>query len=186
MSTMNQLKKIAGVVSGLGNAISNTFAQQAHEITKACQDVWGRENWDIDKADVTTVVNTVEENAPWKGTSSAAARRSEVTAIIKGYPHLAKACDTFKREFGELRREHLVKIARIAPTSASAVDTAMLAVEFFETRDKERGKGASAKPKTISELVSGIFKVATRKRKEIAFRKELAALCQKHGVSYSS
>lgn len=185
MSTMQQLKKVASTITGLGNAVSNTFASQAHEITSACQQVFGRENWDIDKADITTVVNTVEESAPWKGTSSAAARRSEVTAIIKGYPHLAKACDAFKREFGELRREHLVKIARIAPTSASPADTAGLAVEFFETRDKQRGKGAGAKPKTITELVSGIFQVATRKQKEIKFRKELASLCQKHGITYN-
>lgn len=185
MSTMKQLKRVAASITGLGNAVSDTFANQAHEITNACQQVFGRENWDIDKADITTVVNTVEESAPWKGTSSAAARRSEVTAIIKGYPHLAKACGDFKRMFGELRREHLVKIARIAPTSASAADTAGLAVEFFENREKERGKGGGAKPKTIAELVSGIFKVQTRSKKQIAFRKDLANLCKKHGIAYN-
>jgi hypothetical protein len=185
MSTMQQLKKIAASITGLGNAVSNTFAESAHEITSACQEVFGRENWDIDKADITTVVNTVAEAAPWKGTTSETARKSEVIAIIKGYPHLAKACQDFRRTYGELRREHLVKIARIAPTSASAADTAGLAVEFFETRDKSRGKGATPKAKSITELVSGIFKVSTRKQKEIKFRKELAALCLKHDITYN-
>jgi hypothetical protein len=183
MATQSALKKVANAITGLSAAVSNTFAEQAHAISSTCRDAFGSVNWDIDKQELAHVVDAVTDASPWAGTASESARRSEVTTVVKSYPFLGKACDVFKKEFGELRREHLVKIARICPTAETAMDAGMLAVEFFETREKNKG-GATGKTATIGMGIGFIKNAQTRKRNEIAFRKELAALCKKHGINY--
>ena len=187
MATQTALKKVANAVTGLSAAVSNTFAEQAHAITNACRDAFGSVNWDIDKQELEHVVDAVTDASPWAGTASETVRRSEVTTVVRSYPFLGKACDVFKKEYGELRREHLVKIARICPTAETATDAGLLAVEFFETREKNSSKGisgASGKTATIGMGLGIIKNAATRKRNEIAFRKELAALCKKYNISY--
>lgn len=184
MATQSALKKVATAITGLSVAVSNTFAEQAHEISNACRDAFGSVNWDIDKQELAHVVDAVTDASPWAGSASQDARRSEVTTVVKSYPFLGKACDVFKKEYGELRREHLVKIARICPTAETAQDAGLLAVEFFEARDKSKSGTGAGKTATIGMGIGIIKNAQTRKRNEIAFRKALAALCAKYGISY--
>lgn len=185
MTTQTMLKKVANTVSGISAALSNTLAEQSREITKVAREAFGRANWEIPKADLTTVVNAVADQSTWKGTKAEGARRSEVAALVVAYPFLGTACDVFKREFGQLRREHMIKIARLCPDSATASDAAMRAVEFYETRAAKKG---TARKGSIGMAI-GIIKNLQddpniSKRKLINFRKDLAALCEKHGISY--
>lgn len=181
MATKTALKKVAQAVTGLGVAVSNTFAEQAHAITNAAREAFGNVNWEIDGAELDNVCETVRESAPWKGTGSEAARMSETRAIVKAYPFLATAADVFKREYGELRREHLVKVARICPTAETATDAGQLAVEFFEARDKNRGagKGATSGDKLAAAMAQAINNCGDN----ASLKRSLYSLCKKHGIN---
>lgn len=183
MATKSMLHRVAQAVTGLSSAVSNTFAEQAVAISEAARAAFGSTCWDIPKLELDTIVSDVREASPWKGSSAEAARESEVRAIVKAYPFLGSACGVFKREYGELRREHVVKVARLCPQSETAQDAGLLAVEFYEARDKKTGSKGGHKA-TIGMGLGIIKNAQTRKRNEIAFRKELAALCKKHGISY--
>lgn len=188
MTAKTGLMKIARAVIGLGVSVSNTFAEQAQTITRTCRDVWGKVNWDLPADDVQTIVNAVTHESAWKGTSSEKARKSEIAAIVKAYPFLGTAAKIFRTTYGELRREHLVKIARLCPESETALDAGLLAVEYFEARDQKRGKPGS-RPATIG-MGLGIIKntdtvpKGLTKAKLNAFRRDLKALCDQYGITY--
>lgn len=177
MTTKTALRKVASAITGLQNAVSNTFAEQAHNITEAARLAFGQANWEIPKPELNAVVDMVAEASPWAGTSSEAARRSEVTTVVKAYPFLDTACDVFKREFGELRREHLVKIARLCPQSETARDAGLLAVEFFTAR-KKPGKSATPAEKLASGMTQAINNAGDPALKQALYR-----LCRKYNIS---
>ena len=53
-----------------------------------------------------------------------------------------------------------------------------------EIKSGKKASKGSGNYASVTSHVKGIFKVQTRKRNEIAFRKELAKLCAKHGIEY--
>lgn len=181
MATKTSLRKVAGAITGLTTAVANTFVEAAHDIAEACQDAFGG-SIDIPAAEMVAIQNMVTESATWKGTSAEAARRSEIKSIVRAYPYLETASKVFKREHGELRREHFVKLARMCPEYVSPTDAALDCVSFFE--DKGKAKKGGGRVATIGMGLGIIKNTQTRVRKEIAFRKELAALCEKHGITY--
>ena len=185
MTTMTALKKVATAVSGIGNAVSNTFAEQAKNLTDVGREAFGNACWEIPKDELDKIADLVAENSTWKGTSSEAARRSEVTTVVKAYPFLGTASAAFKREYGELRREHLVKIARLCPDSATATDAAGRAIEFFETRAKKRGKSKSKKPAdTLASSMEHAIDAATEIG-NASLAKSLRTLAKKHGIAFA-
>jgi hypothetical protein len=181
MATKTSLRKVAGAITGLTTAVANTFVEAAADIAGACHDAFGGST-DIPAAEIVAIQNMVAENAPWKGSSSEGARRSEVKSIVLAYPYLETASKVFKREHGELRREHFVKLARMCPEYVSPTDAALDTVSFFEKKGK--GGASGTRVATIGMGLGIIKNTQTRKRNEIAFRKELAALCKKHGITY--
>ena len=112
MATRTALKKVAVAIAGMSNAIANTFVESAHEIASTCQEAFGG-SVDIEKDDIAAIQDMVTETSAWKGTTSEGARRSEVKSIVLAYPYIETAAKVFKREFGELRREHIGKEATL-------------------------------------------------------------------------
>ena len=154
MATMTALKKVGAAVVGIATGVTDTFVNQALEIANAGKDAWGG-SLDIPETDVTTVVNYVTENSTWgKYVGSRkenerkilSTRQKEVRDIIAAYNWISPASKVFKGEYGELRREHFMRIAREIPKCPDAESAAMYAVEYFQDRDAKRGKGKNVAP----------------------------------------
>ena len=178
MATKTMLHRVAKAITGLSSEVSNTFVQQARTITDAACEAFGSVNWDIPKDEIKAIVSEVREASAWKGTSSEAARMSETQAIVKAYPFLGTAADVFKREYGELRRNHLLKVARLCPQSETATDAGLLAVEFFNQRDKDKNGGG----KTPAEKVSAGLKQAINNATDATLKAALYRLANKHNI----
>jgi len=178
MSTATALKKVSNAITGLTSAVSNTFVESASNIAAACHDAFGG-SLDIDAADITRVQDNVADSASWKGTSSEGARRSEIKAIMLSYTGLETATKTFRREFGELRREHFVKIAREIPQCETATDAGLIAAEFFETRGKKDSKSQTPAQK----LAVGMTQAINNTGDNAALKRALYNLCKKHSIT---
>lgn len=176
MSTVASLKKVSGAITGLTSAVSNTFVESAHNIAAACNYAFGG-SLDIDVADLTVIQDNVENDSAWKGSSSAGARRSEVKAIVLAYTGLETAAKVFKREFGELRREHFVKLAREIPQCETPTDAALICVEFFETRGSKASKSQTPAQKLSAGMTQAINNA------DGALKRALYNLCKKHNIT---
>jgi len=181
MTTATQVRKVAAAITGIESRVADTMVQVASDIANACTVAFG--GLDPAKDVIKAIVNTVAETASWNGTSSEAARRSEIKAVIVAYPYIASAAKTFKRECGELRREQFIKLARMCPQYETPTDAALDCVGFFEDRANKKGSGAGRKG-TIGMGLGIIKNVQTRAANVIAFRKALVLLCKKHGITY--
>ena len=167
-------------------AVAETFVQQTATVTNTLTETYGANNWDIEKANVEAMVNGVREKATWKGTSSERARKTEQRAIIRGYPFLKDSCKTFRDTYyngtdregmqGPLGREHVLKIARLAPDCADADTAATLAIDHFIARDKKSGSGAASQH---DKLVAGL-KQAHKNTKGSAMLADLETFLKKH------
>jgi hypothetical protein len=182
MATATQLRKVGNAIAGIAVKVSDTFVESAHDIAHAAREAWGG-SLDLDAAEVTTVVTQVTEQSTWKGTSSEKARQSEVRSIISAYTGIEKAAREFRKDYGELRREHFIKLAREIPKCETPVDAALIVSDYYQKRDSNK-KGGATKKASIGMGLGIIKNAQTRKRNEIAFRKELAVLCAKHNISY--
>ena len=173
------MKTVVKAVSGMDSVVSQTLQSVVMKLVDACTATYGGE--DMTKSDILAVQDAVTADAPWKGTSSEGARRSEIKACLKAYPYyFHEAVRSFRLGFGELRRTHILMIARELPKHENWKD----AVATVITRVKAKVKAGSGRVGTIGMGLGIIKKVQTRKRNEVAFRKELAALCKKHNINY--
>ena len=144
-----------------------------------CDAVWDTYKGDeIAKDDMTGMLDAIEEGSSWKGTRSAAARRSEWKAAINAVPFsFREACQEFKRANPVgFTRVAMFKLARECMKHEYIEDAVAAVVEG------KKAKQAKAKARSLVSTLKAVFAVQTRKRKEIAFRKELAALMAKHGI----
>ena len=155
MATKTTLKQVSNAITGLTSAVSNTFIQSAHDIAEACSVAFSG-SLDIEGADIKVIQDACEESASWKGTKAAGARRSEIKSIVYAYTGLEVAAKAFKREFGELRREHFVKLARMIPQYVTPTDAALDTVDFFETRGEAGSSGRTTEQKLRVHMVGAI------------------------------
>ena len=155
MATKTMLKQVSNAITGLTSAVSNTFIQSAHDIAAACAEAFGG-SLDIETSDITAIQDVCTETASWKGTSAESARRSEIKSIVYAYTGLEIAAKVFKREFGELRREHFVKLARMIPQYVTPTDAALDTVGFFETRGKAGASNRTPAQKLRVHFVGAI------------------------------
>lgn len=176
MSTATALKKVSNAITGLTNAVSNTFVESAGNIAAACNDAFNG-SLDIEADDLKAIQDNVSDASAWKGTSSEGARRSEVKAIVLAYTGLETAAKVFKREFGELRREHFVKIAREIPQCETATDAGLIAADFFQSRKP----GKSATP--AEKLTAGMTQAINNTGDNAALKRALYNLCKKHSIT---
>ena len=176
MSTSTQLKKVSNSITGLTTAVSNTFVESASTIAAACSQAFGG-SLDIATEDLTVIQDNVENDSTWKGSSSAGARRSEIKAIVLAYTGIETAAKTFKREYGELRREHFVKLAREIPQCETATDAALITCEFFEARGAKSGKSQTRDQKLASGMTMAINNA------DAGLKRSLYNLCKKHNIT---
>ena len=170
---------IVRVVTQHEKTASNTMQALVMSLVDECYLTF--EGADIEKAQQDDILSRIESDASWKGSSSADARKSEWRSCLIAYPYyFADACKQFKKDFGELRRGHMLKLAREVVKTENFRDAVTTVVKFFSKK----------KPPVAGRVASigmgiGIIKnVQTRARKVIAFRKELAALCAKYDIAY--
>jgi hypothetical protein len=178
MSTVTQLKKVASAITGMSTAVSNTFVESASNIAAACHDAFGG-SLEIEAGDIIAIQDNVTEGASWKGSSSEGARRSEIKAIVLAYTGIETAAKVFKREHGELRREHFVKLAREIPQCETPTDAAIIAAQFFETRGSKGGKGMTQAQKLAGGLTQAINNVGDN----AVLKRALYNLCKKHSIT---
>ena len=170
---------IARVVTQAERAASMTMQVMVLALVDACYDTYNGK--DIDKAQQDDILSKIENDASWKGSASAGARVSEYRACLIAYPYyLAEACKWFRKEFGELRRVHMLKLAREVVKHESWKDAVTTVVKAFKAK-KSTGTGRAA---TIGMGLGIIKNLQTRKRNIIAFRKELVKLCKKFDIAY--
>jgi len=176
MSTKTALKKVSNAITGMTQAVANTFVESASEIANACNEAFNG-SLDIAKEDITAIQDYVAESATWKGTSAEGARRSEVKSIVLAYTGLETASKVFKREYGELRREHFVKLARMIPAYVTPTDAALDTVLFFEEKGSKAGKSTTPAQKVSQGLTLAINNA------DAGLKRALYNLCKKHGVT---
>ena len=176
MATKTALRKVAAAITGLTSAVSNTFVESAHDIAEACQQAFGG-SIEFEADDILSIQNSVEEQSAWKGSSSAGARRSEVKSIVGAYPWIEPAARAFKREYGELRREHFVKLARMCPEYETPTDAALDCVSFFE----ERGENNGGTKTPAEKLASGFTMAINNAPSDL--KQSLYRLARKHNVA---
>lgn len=85
-----------------------------------------------------------------------------------------------------LTRTRMFQLARRVYKAADYTHVKSTVAAFVDEikEGKKTGQG-SGNHASVASHVKGIFNVVTRKRNEIAFRKELAKLCKKHGIEYA-
>lgn len=176
MATKAALKKVSNTITRLTDAVSNTFIEQAHLIAAACSQAFGG-SLDIDAADLTAIQDVCEQDSTWNGSTSAGVRRSEIKSIVLAYTGLETGAKVFKREFGELRRNHFLKVARMIPEYETASDAALDSVLFFEERDAKAND-----PKTSAEKLAAALKQALANTKGSKMNIDLKAFIKKYKI----
>ena len=187
MATQSALKKVAAAITNMTAAVSNTFVESAKSIAAECFNAFDG-SLDIEPSDIKSIQDAVQAEATWRKSKWAESRRSEVKSIVLAYLWLEPAAKVFKKQYGELRREHFVKIARFCcdPEMPDATTAAMYGVEYFQKRDA--GKGGKGTPANLGMAI-GIIKNTQKhdglsKSKLNAFRRDLKELCDKYGIAY--
>lgn len=180
MATRTLLKRVSNAITGMSTSVADTFIESAHNIANACSEAF-EGSLDIDKTDIAVIQDAVAENASWRNTSAEAARRSEIKSIVSAYTGLETASKVFKREFGELRREHFVKLARMIPAYVTPTDAALDTVSFFEDRGKAGASGRTPAQKLRVHMVGAINNCAGNPD----LKQALYRLAKKHGIQMS-
>ena len=157
MTTKSQINSIVKTLARLDSAPADTFFMLATEITGNLTTNLGQANWDIEPETVEEIVAARTETAAWKGTAAEKVRKSELRAIIRGYPFLASASKHFRAGYPLFGKEQLLKIARYAPQCPDAESTAFYAIEFFEAKDSA---SAAANTKTQEQKLIAALKTA--------------------------
>ena len=150
--------------------VSKTVVELAHDLAM--------ETWNTFGDDIT---NEVAADMA-KEIDSVPARVSEWKAFFMAVPlGLPEAIKEYPKH-GTMTRIKMFALARACLKRAD-YSQFKLAVKDVESSASKKSKGAGRKA-TIGMGLGIIKNAETRKRNEIAFRKELAALCKKHGISY--
>ena len=170
---------IARVVTQHEKATSNTMQALVMALVDACYATF--DGADIEKEQQDDILTRVENDASWKGTSSAGARQSEWRSCLIAYPYyFAEACKEFKKAYGELRRNHMLKIARAVVKHENWRDAVTTVVKSL----KAKAAGSGGRTATIGMGLGIIKNFQSRAKNVIAFRKELAVLCKKYDIAY--
>lgn len=153
------------------NAVRKTLLDSALLVANAVTDEWE----DMTDVQAAELAGEVVADYP-KG--SATVRKSEWKAFFMAAHHgLADAIEYAGENVEGFNRIQLFKLCRILPTVRGFKKAVAQLTAKSNTPDKT--------PAQKFGMGLGIIKnVQTRSAKFIAFRKELAALCAKHGIKY--
>lgn len=154
---------------------AKTMLDTFKQLCKQLNTIFGGAN-EFEPEFVTAVQDKVQAEMKWKENSKGA-RRSEVKAVMFGYPWLPEAMDAYDKRTNTMSRVVALKLARAVydlPTVSAAV-TAVIKGKSATRRGNKR----TAKQR-LSTAVQNVIKDSTP-----AFRKEFYALLSKHKISYT-
>lgn len=116
--------------------------------------------------------------------SKKGSRQSEWIAFALAVPYgMADAVRHYPKTGDSLTRVKLFGLARVLKRACDFDARKKLTERFAKDSAKAPSKG-TGRVATIGMGLGIIAKAQTRKPKEIAFRKELAKLCAKHGIKF--
>jgi len=177
------IKTVVSSIRKLDSQVAITMSEMVMGLVNACTTTYGGD--DMTDVEIKAVQDAVTKDASWKGSSAEGARRSEIKACLLAYPYyFGEACDLFRKQFGELRRSHVLMLARQVRKHESWKDAVTTVVKSLKSKaSKGAGRIASV------GMGLGIIKntqvcKGLSKTKLNAFRRELAALCGEYGITY--
>lgn len=165
--------KIITAAQRFDSAVRKTLTDEAIRVCDAITDEWEI----MDRPTAREIARSIVAEYPRE---SQAARASEWTAFVLAAPcGLSTAIRYARQEMQSFTRVDLFRLCRILPDAANPKDA------VAKLMDAKKKKPKRAKPQhTISDLMRTALKIQTRKQKEVAFRKELAALCNKYDIAH--
>ncbi len=168
--------KIISAVRKFDTAVRKTVMTEAINVANAVTDEWETMDRDTAKEIAGEIVKDYPEGSRY-------ARRSEWAAFILAAPEgLAHAIRYAQKEMKSFTRVDLFKLCRILPAADGYKDAV---AKLIADKNKKPSKGGARSGRSVAAVVKSLFAIQTRKRNEIAFRKELAQLCEKHGINYA-
>jgi hypothetical protein len=183
---MQNIKSIITAVRKFDKAITNTVVEESKLVAER---VWNTFGDECSEETAANVADAIAADAPWKGTGSEAVRKSEWKAFVYAVQfYLPEALDHWKTKHKDvtLTRVALFGLARRLPKG----DDYKAIVDAYVADLKSKKSGSSNKkvhPATaIKNSIASIFRVQTNAKNVIAFRKELAELCNKHGIEINA
>ena len=166
------IKTIVSSIRKLDTQTAITMQQMVSGLVDACTQTFGGD--DMTAEQIANVQKEVAADAPWKGTSSEGARKSEIKACLVAYPYyFGEATAGFRKQFGELRRTHVLMIARALPKHESWKDAVAAVIKKIKAK---KVTTVVSDDKQLSNALAAIRNIETRDRKIIKFRKALAVL----------
>lgn len=177
------IKAVVSSIRKLDSQVAITMSEMVMGLVAACTTTYGGD--DMTPEQINEVQDACTKDAKWKGTSAEGARRSEIKACLIAYPYyFGEACNAFRKEFGELRRSHVLMLARQVPKHESWRDAVTAVVKTIKSK-------ASAGAGRIASVGMGLgiikntqVQKGLTKSKLNAFRRELASLCKEYGIAY--
>ena len=151
-------------------AVCNTVTELAIDIA---QDIWDTFGDDLTKDNAQDIGDGIGGDV--------GARVSEWKAFAMAVPFgMVEALRAYPK--GELTRIDMFRLARAVNKAGDYTRVKETVAAFVEARDSK--KTSKGRAPTIGMGLGIIKNLQTRSRKVIAFRKELAQLCQKYGITY--
>lgn len=175
------IKSIVSAVRKFDTAVKTTLVTEARNVATA---VWNTFGDECTRENASEVALAIAADAPWKGTSSEAARTSEWKAFIFAVQYrIDEAVTYYKNTHPNFSRHVMFTLARELPNNPDGFKAAADAVAA--RLEKRKAGGGEGRKATLGMGLGIIAKLQTRDRKVIAFRKALAKLCREHGIEFS-
>lgn len=166
------IKAVVSSIRKLDTQTAITMQDMVKGLVLACTNTFGGD--DMTAEQITNVQKQVASDAPWKGTSSEGARKSEIKACLVAYPYyFGEATQGFRKQFGELRRTHVLMIARALPKHESWKDAVASVIKTIKAK---KVTTVVSPEKALKNALATIRNLETRDRKIIKFRKALNVL----------
>ena len=159
----------------MSSRVQSTVVECAKDIAG---DIWNTFGEDITKEHAQQIAEGIE------GDNAAAPRLSEWKAFALAVPFgLVEAITAYDRtkDTPTLTRVRLFNLARAVRKAADYTTVKETVAAFVSDLNKKPTKGVG---RTIPQVVKSLFAIQTRKKKEIAFRKALAKLCDEYGIAH--
>lgn len=171
---MANTNAIANVLSKTINGLTDTLVKNVTSLVTQCANQYGGN--EIPAKDLTAICNQVSEAQGWEG-RTATSRKSEIKAMLVAYPWLESGVAKYVKQTGSIGYTKTVQLARKLMLFESVGDAVTDVIEG--------SKPASVTPvKAFGRALGMLKNVSGVPSKYVAFRKELATLCAKHGIKY--
>jgi len=172
------IKSIVSSIRKLDSQTAITMQQMVSGLVEACTATFGGD--DMTAEQIANVQTDVAADAPWKGTSSEGARKSEIKACLIAYPYyFGEATTAFRKTFGELRRTHVLMLARALPKHESWKDAVAAVIKSIKAK---KVTTVVSPEKALERALSAIKLIETRSQKIIKFRKALNVLVAEYNL----